>query len=97
MGRLRPILSLGCALVAWGLPHEVEAADDLVMDFRPGELGSSSSPGYSFAEQHFREQLDDETANDPTTLKFDGKVVVNNEDAGSDPYNRTGRFERLVR
>ena len=49
------------------------------------------------AEQHFREQLDDETANDATTLKFDGKVAVNNEDAGSDPYNRTGRFQRLVR
>jgi hypothetical protein len=49
------------------------------------------------AEKHFREQLDDETANDPTTLKVDGKVADNNEDAGSDPYNRTGRFERLVR
>ena len=28
------------------------------------------------AEQHFREQLDEETAGDPTTLKFDGKVAV---------------------
>ncbi len=50
------------------------------------------------AEQHFREELDGETANDdPTTLKFDGKVAVSHEDAGSDPYNRTGRFQRLVR
>jgi hypothetical protein len=49
------------------------------------------------AEQHFREQLDDETAKDPTTLQFDGKVTVSSEDTGSDPYNRTGRFERLVR
>jgi hypothetical protein len=49
------------------------------------------------AEQHFREQLDEETAGDPTTLKFDGKVAMSNEDAGSDPYNRTGRFQRLVR
>jgi hypothetical protein len=49
------------------------------------------------AEQHFREQLDDETTNDPTTLKFEGTVAVSNEDAGSDPYNRTGRFQRLVR
>ncbi len=49
------------------------------------------------AEQHFREQLDDETANDPTTLKFDGQVAVSSEDTGGDPYNRTGRFERLVR
>jgi hypothetical protein len=49
------------------------------------------------AEQHFREQLDEQTAADPTTLKFDGKVALSNDDAGSDPYNRTGRFERLVR
>jgi hypothetical protein len=49
------------------------------------------------AEQHFRERLDEATANDPTTLKFDGKVAVSTEDTGSDPYNRTGRFERLVR
>jgi hypothetical protein len=49
------------------------------------------------AEQHFREQLDEATANDPTTLKFEGKVAVSTEDTGSDPYNRTGRFERLVR
>jgi hypothetical protein len=48
-------------------------------------------------EQHFREQLDDDTTSDPTTLKFDGKVAVINEDRGSDPYNRTGRFKRLVR
>jgi hypothetical protein len=49
------------------------------------------------AEQQFREKLDEEAADDPTTLKFDGKVAVVNEDTGSDPYNRTGRFKRLVR
>ena len=50
------------------------------------------------AEQHFREELDEQATNDdPTTLKFDGKVAVSNEDSGSDPYNRTGRFQRLVR
>jgi len=50
------------------------------------------------AEQHFREQLDEKTASDPTTLEFDGsKVALSNDDAGSDPYNRTGRFQRLVR
>jgi hypothetical protein len=54
------------------------------------------------AEQHFREQPDDEdaraTANDdPTTLKFEGKVALSDDDAGNDPYNRTGRFRRLVR
>jgi hypothetical protein len=36
-------------------------------------------------------------AEDSTTLKFDGPVQVADEDAGSDPYNRTGRFKRLIR
>ena len=34
---------------------------------------------------------------DPTTLKFDGKVAISDDDSGSDPYNRTGRFRRFVR
>jgi hypothetical protein len=41
------------------------------------------------------EQQDD--AQDPTTLKFDGPVQLSDEDAGADPYNRTGRFKRLIR
>jgi hypothetical protein len=52
------------------------------------------------AEQRFREQLGDEAAktnDDPTTLKFDGPVAIADDDAGSDPYNRTGRFRRFVR
>ena len=49
------------------------------------------------AEQHFREQADEATASDPTTLKFEGKVSVAEDDAGGDPYNRTGKFRRLVR
>jgi hypothetical protein len=49
------------------------------------------------AEQHFREQPDDEGTSDPTTLKFEGNVALSDDDAGSDPYNRTGRFRRLVR
>jgi hypothetical protein len=52
------------------------------------------------AEQHFREQRDSEGVGaneDPTTLKFEGKVRVVEEDVGSDPYNRTGRFRRVVR
>jgi len=49
------------------------------------------------AEQHFRGQLDEEAAGDPTVLKFEGKVAVAEEDSGSDPYNRTGQFRRLVR
>jgi hypothetical protein len=36
-------------------------------------------------------------AEDSTTLKFDGPVRIVDEDAGSDPYNRTGRFKRLIR
>jgi hypothetical protein len=51
------------------------------------------------AEQQFREPLDerDSAAADSTTLKFEGKIAVSDEDAGSDPYNRTGKFRRLVR
>lgn len=50
------------------------------------------------AEQRFREQIAPETnAEDPTTLKFEGRIVVSDEDSGSDPYNRTGKFRRLVR
>ena len=36
-------------------------------------------------------------AEDSTTLKFDGPVQISDEDAGADPYNRTGRFKRLIR
>ena len=54
------------------------------------------------AEQHFREQPGDADMSaianeDPTTLKFEGKVALSDDDAGSDPYNRTGRFRRVVR
>jgi hypothetical protein len=64
----------------------------------PGSLPHTQNGfAQTAAEQQFREQHDDQAAGDPTTLKFDGKVAVDNEDAGSDPYNRTGRFERLVR
>jgi hypothetical protein len=52
------------------------------------------------AEQHFREQLGDDAVSpneDPTTLRFDGKVAIADDDAGGDPYNRTGRFRRVVR
>jgi hypothetical protein len=34
---------------------------------------------------------------DSTTVKFDGPVQLTDEDAGADPYNRTGKFKRLVR
>jgi hypothetical protein len=64
----------------------------------PGALPHTANGfAQTVAEQHFREQLDDDANGDPTTLKFDGTVAVANDDAGSDPYNRTGRFQRLVR
>lgn len=49
------------------------------------------------AEQHARGSVADDDAEDSTTLKFEGRIAVTDEDAGSDPYNRTGRFRRLVR
>jgi hypothetical protein len=52
------------------------------------------------AEQHVRKDVAAEEAaanEDPTTLKFDGKVAISDDDAGSDPYNRSGRFRRIVR
>ena len=53
---------------------------------------------HAAAEQQFREDLREQKASeDPTTLKFAGKVAISDEDRGSDPYNRTGRFRRVVR
>ena len=50
-------------------------------------------------EQQFREPLDERgaAAADSTTLKFEGRIAVSDDDAGGDPYNRTGKFRRLVR
>jgi hypothetical protein len=49
-------------------------------------------------EQQLRERLvDDDAAIDNTTLKFEGRMATADDDAGNDPYNRTGRFRRLVR
>jgi hypothetical protein len=68
----------------------------------PGTLPDTQNGfAQTAAEQPFREPLGDEGANtpndDPTTLKFEGKVAISDDDAGSDPYNRTGKFRRLVR
>ena len=51
------------------------------------------------AEQHVHKDAGEDTAahEDPTTLKFEGKVAITDEDSGSDPYNRTGKFRRVVR
>jgi len=61
---------------------------------------TENSFAQTVVEQQFREELDKESPrenDDPTTLKFEGKVAVSDDDRGSDPYNRTGRFRRLVR
>ena len=64
----------------------------------PGTLPHTANGfAQTAAEQRFREEIEDDAAGDPTVLKFEGKVALNDEDAGSDPYNRTGRFRRLVR
>jgi hypothetical protein len=51
------------------------------------------------ADQQLHDKRDDHASEDadPTTLKFEGNVAISEEDAGSDPYNRTGRLRRLVR
>jgi hypothetical protein len=67
----------------------------------PGTLRNTQDGAtQTAADQHFREDLGGESANateDPTTLKFEGKVAISDDNAGSDPYNRTGRFRRIVR
>jgi len=67
----------------------------------PGNLPHTQNGfAQTAAEQHFREDKGDEGVDaneDPTTLKFEGKVAISDDDAGSDPYNRTGRFRRVVR
>lgn len=59
----------------------------------------SGAPNAS--DQHFRDQgepSDVETPRDATTLAFEGHMKVSgDDDAGGDPYNRTGRFKRTVR
>jgi hypothetical protein len=65
----------------------------------PGTQPTQDGFAQTVAEQHVRKDVGDESAanDDPTMLKFEGKVTISDEDAGSDPYNRTGRFRRVVR
>ena len=68
----------------------------------PGTLphNTQDAVAQTAAEQHVSQDVGDVEAaanEDPTTLKFEGKVAISDEDAGSDPYNRTGRFRRVVR
>ena len=49
-------------------------------------------------QREYRGEIDTTAASvDSTTLKFEGTIGVADEDRGSDPYNHTGRFKRLVR
>ena len=59
-----------------------QEADDTAKLLRPPVTETAHEPG---------------NADDPTLLKFDGVVAVADDDAGGDPYNRTGRFKRLIR
>lgn len=66
----------------------------------PGTQPHTQGDFAQTAEPHVRKDVGDEDAaanEDPTTLKFEGKVAISDEDAGSDPYNRTGKFRRVVR
>lgn len=51
------------------------------------------------AAQRFKEQVegDDGALRDDATVAFQGRLNLSDDEAGSDPYNRTGRFRRNVR
>ena len=53
----------------------------------------------SSAAQHFKEQDkdDDGALREDGSLAYRGRLNLWDEEAGSDPYNRTGRFRRNVR
>jgi hypothetical protein len=61
--------------------------------------GTRQAPGESKPERHFRDQAD--TDDDPSVevgFKADGPLEVNmTDEPGGDPYNHTGRFQRLYR
>ncbi len=64
------------------------------MQREPMETGAA--PGAT--NLHFREQSEqDEAKRDDTTVSFDGTMKVTTDEAGGDPYNRTGSFKRVVR
>jgi hypothetical protein len=43
------------------------------------------------------ESVDDDVPHDNTTLKFEGRMSVYDDEIGGDPYNRNGRFSRINR
>jgi hypothetical protein len=50
------------------------------------------------ADQRFREQPEhDDAIREDCALSFQDRLNLSDDDAGSDPYNRTGRFRRNVR
>ncbi len=48
-------------------------------------------------DRRYQGEIDDSDAPPEATLKFEGRIGVADDDRGSDPYNHTGRFKRLVR
>lgn len=40
---------------------------------------------------------DNSVPGDHTTLKYEGRMSVYDQETGGDPYNRTGRFRRVNR
>lgn len=50
------------------------------------------------AQLRYRDQADDGVERDDATLSCDSELKMPpSEDAGNDPYNHTGRFERKFR
>jgi hypothetical protein len=48
--------------------------------------------------RHFREEVDENAARSDAMLSAERALEVSgDEDAGSDPYNHTGRFKRNIR
>jgi hypothetical protein len=53
---------------------------------------------YAESVQRFREKADEDAGRDDTMLSTPGPLQVSpDEDVGTDPYNRTGRFQKLIR
>jgi hypothetical protein len=64
------------------------------MQREPMETGAAPDA----ASLQFRAQSEQvEPQRDDTTVSFDGTMKVTTDEAGGDPYNRTGSFKRLVR
>ncbi len=54
-------------------------------------------PAPAAMQRQLESPADREADEDSTTLKVSGPIRVTDEDAGGDPYNRTGKFRRAIR